>query len=480
MNKIKIILISALLLMLFTSGALAKSRSPVEAKIVELSEEKWTEMSMRYPIPVLPNGVAKTPSAVILASWWDSLGDSMLTELVMMSLESNKDLASARAKISEARAALGINKAAMLPWLDTTDYWSAGKSPLTTDGNKVDTYRLGLDASWEIDIFGGRRATVKAGVATLEAQYAALHSTWVSLSAEVAINYLSLRTLQERLEVAKNNLALQEDSLNMLSSRYKAGLVDGLAYSQSKSVYEQTKATIPPIETSIEAVKNNLAVLTGVIPGALEEKLKDKQPIPKGDTVELVGIPADALRQRPDIYFAERQLIAQLARTKSARADLWPKFYLVGSIGTEALDSGSLFSGPAKAYSFGPKITWPIFHWGAIKNNIRVQSAREEQYLAAYEKTILTAVGEVRNALTSEVRERQRNASLKLGLDAAKDALSVANDKYNSGLTDYNNVIIAQKAYLTLSEQYAISSGELTSNIVRLFKALGGGWEPME
>ncbi|NLV82261.1 MAG: TolC family protein, partial [Synergistaceae bacterium] len=132
------------------------------------------------------------------------------------------------------------------------------------------------------------------------------------------------------------------------------------------------------------------------------------------------------------------------------------------------------------AYSFGPKITWPIFHWGAIKNNIRVQSAREEQYLAAYEKTILTAVGEVRNALTSEVRERQRNASLKLGLDAAKDALSVANDKYNSGLTDYNNVIIAQKAYLTLSEQYAISSGELTSNIVRLFKALGGGWEPME
>lgn len=478
MKKTKITLISTLLLMLFTSVAAAQSLT--EAKVIELSEEKWTEMATRYSVPALPEGVAKAPSVAILGSWWHSFEDSTLTELVIMTLESNKDLVSARAKIKEARASLGISKSASLPWLDTTNYWSASKSPLETAGQKIDAYRLGVDASWEIDIFGGRRATVQAGVATLEAQYATLHATWVSLSAEVAINYLSLRTLQERLDVAKTNLSLQQESLEMLSSRYKAGLVDALAYNQAKYLYEQTKATIPPIETSIESVKNSLAVLTGVVPGALEEMLKDKQPIPKADTVELVGIPADALRQRPDIYAAERQLIAQLARTKSARADLWPKFHLVGSIGTEALDTGSLLTGPAKAYSFGPRITWPIFHWGAIKNNIRVQGAREEQYLAAYEKTLLTAVSEVRNALTSEVQERQRNTSLKLGLNAAQEALSVANDKYKSGLTDYNNVLIAQSAYLTLSEQYVISVGELTSNIVRLFKALGGGWEPMK
>lgn len=478
MNKTKTTLFTAVMLLIFSTKVVAQT--PVEARIIELSEEKWTELALSNPIPSFSKEDAKAPSVVNLASWWQSLGDSTLTNLIMNSLESNKDLASARAKIKEARAALGINKAAMLPWLDTSNSWSATRSPLNTGGEKVDTYRLGVDASWEIDIFGGRRATVEAGVATLEAQYALLHSTWVTLSSEVAINYLSLRTLQERLDVAKNNLSIQKESLDMLSSSYKAGLTDALAYNQAKYIYEQTNASIPPIETSIERVKNNLAVLTGVLPGTLENMLKDKQSLPKGDTLELIGIPAEALRQRPDIHFAERQLVAQLARTKSARADLWPKFQLAGSIGTEALSTGDLFSGPAKAYSFGPRISWPIFHWGAIKNNIRVQGAREEQLLAVYEKTILEAVAEVRNALTAEVQERQRNSSLKLSVDAARDALTVANDKYKSGLTDYNNVLSAQKSYLSVSEQYVISEGELISNIVRLYKALGGGWEPMK
>ena len=156
------------------------------------------------------------------------------------------------------------------------------------------------------------------------------------------------------------------------------------------------------------------------------------------------------------------------------------QFYLVGSIGTEATDTGSLFEGPAKAFSFGPKITWPIFHWGAIKNNIKVQGAKQEQLLAAYEQTVLQAVGEVRNALTAAVSERSRNESLKRGVEAAKTALDVANDKYKNGLTDFNNVIGAQRALLSLSESYAISEGQITSDVVRIYKALGGGWAPMD
>lgn len=449
---------------------------------VELAGGRWTEMAARYQIKALSTDlITDAPSPEILASWWNSLGDETLTRLVELSLENNRDLAQARAKVTEARAALGISRAALLPWLDSTNYWSNARTPVEAGGagRGAQLYKLGIDASWEIDIFGGRRQTVKAGVAALEAQYAELHATWVTLSSEVALNYLTLRTLQSRLDIAKYNLALQQDTYDLLKSRVDAGLSDQLALQQSKYTLEQTKATIAPIETNIEEVMNGLAILTGTVPGGLQETLAERKPLPKPEAAGLIGIPANALRQRPDIRAAERRLVAQIARKKSAQADLWPKFYLVGSIGTEALSSGSLFEGPAKLYSFGPQITWPIFHWGAIKNNIRIQTARQEQYLAAYEQTVLNAVSEVRNALAAGVNENARNAALKNGVEAARTALDVANDKYKNGLTDFNNVIQAQRALLTLSEQYAISEGQTTSNIVRLYKALGGGWKPL-
>lgn len=447
----------------------------------DLSSGRWTALAARYPLQAVSGDITGSPDPEILADWWNTLGDPTLTELIMLSLRNNRDLTVARSKVTEARAALGISKAAVLPWLDSSNYWNRGRTPAKTGGasSPNNIFRLGVDASWEIDIFGGRRQTVKAGKAMLEAQYASLHAAWVTLSSEVAINYITLRTLQERLRIAEENITLQQDMYDILKSRVEAGLSDQLALQQSSYTLEQTKAAIPPISVAIEEVKNGLAILTGEIPGSLEEKLGAAKAIPMPDTVGLVGIPANALRQRPDILAAERQLVAQIARKKSAQADLWPKFYLFGSIGTESLDTGSLFSGASKIYSFGPRITWPIFHWGAIRNNIRVQTARQEQFLAAYEQTVLKAVGEVRNALTALTLEKERGASLKRGVDSAKTALEVANDKYKSGLTDFNNVISAQRALLTLSESYAVSEGQRTSSLVRLYKALGGGWAPM-
>lgn len=478
MKKIKVAIISILILLM--AGPLFAENAQNHAD-TELSEGKWIEMAHRYPISAVSGDVLSCPDPEILAKWWESLNDEILTQLVEWSLQSNRDLASARSKVTEARAALGINKAALLPWLDNTDYWYNARTPVETGGSgkDIDLYRLGIDASWEIDIFGGKREGVKAGAASLEAQYASLHAAWVSLSAEVALNYLTLRTLQERLLIAESNLALQEDTLDMLQSRVDAGLSDYLALNQSKYTLEQTKAEIPPIQNNIEEVKNNLAVLTGRVPGSLDQMLSERKPLPKLDQKMMTGIPANSIRQRPDIFAAERQLVAQIARKKSAKADLWPKFYLLGSIGTEALDSGSLFEGPNKAYSFGPKIVWPIFHAGAIRNNIKVQTARQEQYLAAYEQTVLKAVAEVRNALSSGIEERKRNDALRRGRDAAQVALEVANDKYRNGLTDFNNVINAQRALLALSEATAISDGQITSDSVKLFKALGGGWAPI-
>ncbi|GHS86485.1 RND efflux system, hypothetical protein, NodT [Synergistales bacterium] len=461
---------------------------PVEAgrtiggRDAELDAGDWTRLAQRYSNPWIVSGnPLEPPSAEILASWWEAFGDDTLKRLIKLALNNNRDLLIARSRVTEARSALGISKAALLPWLDNVDSWGRAREPVSAGGtgSPNELYRLAIDASWEIDIFGGRRQETKAATATLEAQYAALHGAWVSLSSEVALNYLSLRTLQERLRVAESNLSLQRETLDMIKSQHDTGLADSLALNQAQYMFHQTQATIPTLQTNIEATLNQLAILAGSVPGSLEDELNQPQPMPSVNNAELIGIPADSLRQRPDIRQAERQLAAQIARKKSAQADLWPKFRLVGAIGFESGSSGSLFESSSKLWSFGPQISLPIFHAGAIRKNIQVQTAKQEQALAAYEQTVLMAVAEVRNAMTANVLEYQRNASLRGGVEAAREALAVATDKYRSGLSDFNNVIIAQQALLSLEEQYAVSEGQRASNVVRIFKAVGGGWAPL-
>lgn len=485
MKKLAAIIVSLWLLTLLPFGACAADKVPV-LKDAELEAGKWTELAKRYPMPYLAadGEVAEAPSPEILANWWNTLGDETMTQLIMSSLENNRDLISARAKFAEARAALGISKAAILPWLDNVNTLTRSKTGENASATgkqlgPIDTYRLGIDASWEIDIFGGRSQKIKASAADLQAEYGALHNAWVTLSSEVALNYASLRTLQKRLQIAENNLALQMSTLELLQSQYDSGLKDELALSQAKYTVEQTRSTIPPLRASIEETMNILAILVGEVPGSLKEMLAEK-PLPKLDSVNLVGIPANSLRQRPDIYSAERRLVAQIARKKAAQKDLWPKFNLLGSIGLESLTTTrGLSTSGGESYRFGPSILWPIFHGGEIRNNIKVQTAKQEQMLAAYEQTVLNAVAEVRNALTSETQERERNQSLQRGVEAARNAREVAQDQYMNGLTDFNNVISAQSALLNLEEQYAMSEGEMFSNIVRIFKALGGGWVPL-
>ena len=476
---------AAVMLMAAAAGAAMAApgaKNELPSADIRLKEVSWTELAGAYPIPAVSPDISPALTPERLASWWDAFGDPQMTALVKRSLENNRTLAAARARVTEARASLGVSRAALLPWLGSTDFWNNGRTPVEAggSGNGGSLYKLGLDASWEIDVFGGQRAKVEAQRATLEAQYAALYSAWTSLAAETAMDYISLRTLQERLAIAEYNLGLQKSTVELQQSKVDSGLSDSLALKQAQYTMEQTKAMIPNIEAAIEQTMNALAVLTGEIPGTLEEELAPKKTIPRLDGREYIGIPANAIRQRPDIRQAERLLVAQLARKKSAQADLWPKFYLTGSIGTEAGNWGSLFGGPAKLYSFMPQISWPIFHAGAIRNNIKAQGAIAEQLLASYEQTVLSAVGEVRDSLSANVKEYERRESLRRGVEAAQAALDVANDKYANGLVDFTNVINAQRSLTSLSEEYVISQGQISANAVALFKALGGGWQPME
>ena len=455
--------------------------SPTEKQFLESRQQKWTELSTEYDSPYFDGKQQESLSPEVLADWWKVLDDDTLTQLITLSLKNNRNLQEARAKVNEARAALGMSQAELLPWLDSNNAWGRAKIPdsFPAQSGIYEIYRLGIDASWEIDIFGSNRYKTEAAKSDLLTQNAQLHSTWVSLSSEVAVNYISLRTLQERLSIAENNLALQENTVQLLQSKYNNGLIDELNLNQAKYTSSQTKAAIPVIKINIEETLNNLAILTGQIPGSLEKELLKKKELPEINEMIYVGIPAEALRQRPDIQAAEHRLEAQIARTKSARADLLPKFKLFGSIGLESISSGSLLSGASQGFSLLPQISFPIFHAGAIRKNINVQSAREEQYLAAYENTVLTAAAEVRNSLTAVSQETEKNISLKEGVDSASKALTIAQKKYNNGLTDYQSVLDAQRSLLALEDQYAISKGQKISNLVGLFKALGGGWKPL-
>ena len=416
-----------------------------------------------------------------LTDWLAGMESDTLSKLVIRAFDNNRDLAIARARVLEARAALGVSRATALPWLDSTNTWTyyQASDNSAQRGLQTDTLKLGIDASWEIDIFGGVALRTEAAEANLESSYAAMHAVWVTLSAETALNYVSYCTLRERLRIAERNLTLQEESLSLLTSQYEAGLSDSLALNQAGYTIEQTKASIPPIKVSMENVLNGLAILTGEVPGSLEHFLGERYDHPRLlEDAEFVGIPANTLRQRPDVRAAERALAAQIALRQSAERDLLPRFFLFGSIGLETL-SGNIFSRDSFGYAFGPRISFPIFHAGAIRSNIQIQTAREEQLLAAYEGTVLAAVAEVRNALAANTQEAERNTSLRAGVDAARSALEIAYDRYISGLSDYYNVIAAQTALLSLEDALVVSDGQMTGNVIRIFKSLGGGWMPL-
>lgn len=417
-----------------------------------------------------------------LSEWWSNFGDENLTRLIEMSFMNNKDMATSRAKVLEARAQLGVTMAGMSPKADGEALWTNSRaSEHTTAAGSNNLYRIGMDASWELDFFGKKAEDLKADKRALDGQEASLQSAWVSLSAEVATNYINLRTLQERLRIAEKNIEVQKDIYELVKSQYNAGLRDELSVQQAEYTLERTKSAVPSLIQSISETMNALAILTGEIPGSLNEFLLAKNheiTIPQADMSKLVGIPAESLRQRPDIRAAEQTWLAQISRRKSAEKSYYPVISLAGSIGLESFSTGNWLEGSSQAYSIGPRITWPIFNSGAIRKNIRIQTAREEQYFAAFEKSILNAVSEVRNALTANAQEAERNIVLKRGLSSAQSALDIARDKYIQGLTPFSDVLAAMQAVYSLEDDCASSDGRKMMNLIALFKALGGGWEP--
>ena len=345
-----------------------------------------------------------------------------------------------------------------------------------TRAKHTHVYNSGFDATWEIDLFGGVARSVQAAAAGVQSAEYKLADAWVSLTAEIGTSYIGLRTVQERLSVARTNLLLQSETYDILKSRLDSGIGDELAVNQAKYNVEQTRAAIPTLLASEEKYMNALAILAGAMPGTLHAMLA---PVPERDWLiapqKIAAVPMDTLRHRPDVRAAERALAAQVASVGVATSYLYPKFYLNGSLGLESVKIQK-FLGRGSLYSWlGPSFSWPIFQGGNIVANIKLEEAKMDEAAFAYEYALQTALGEVRDAYSAYTQEYHRYQSLQGAVKAASDAVGISQDLYKNGLADFNNVLDAQRSLLALDEARVISRGQITINLIALYKALGGG-----
>lgn len=437
-----------------------------------------------YAEPALPvpanwsNAPAQVAAPQDLSRWWLQLGDPLLSGLIEQSLQASPDLRSAQAKLREARARRGLAGANQFPTVTASISESRSKSSAATGtGLTRELYSAGFDAAWEPDIFGATRRALEAAQADLEGSEASLHGTRVSLLAEVALNYVELRAYQARLAIAQSNLASQSETLELTGWRAQAGLTSSLDVEQARTNREQTHAQIPSLESSLAQAEHRLAILLGQPPGALHDKLAAPAPIPAAPDHVAIGIPADTLRQRPDVQVAERKLAAETARIGEATAALYPGFQLSGSIGWEALSFGALGGSDSLTRSLLGSVAATLFDGGRIRQRIAIQNAVQEQALVSYEKTVLSALEEVENALVSYANSRRREQALREAADAAHNAVLMARQRYATGIIDFQKVLDTERTLLTVQDSLKTTQAESISALIRLYKALGGGWQ---
>lgn len=429
-----------------------------------------------------PPAAAPAADPAALADWWKTLDDPILNSLIDQALARNKTAKQAYARVVESRARRGITAADFWPSLDASASGNRTKSDLRVSdpdvglsGGTDRVYNAGLDSLWELDLFGGKRRAFQAATAQLGASEADLRDVLVTLLGDVALSYIDVRTAQTRLTYAERNLEAQSELLDITRWREGAGLGTVLEIEQAKSSYEQTRAAIPSLQSSLVQSMNRLAVLSGDPPGTLEATLAERKAIPIAPLEIAAGVPADVLRRRPDIRSAERGLAAQTAEVGVATAALYPSLSLSGSITLQSLTASEVLDG-FRTDRLGLSLNLPLFRGGALRQNVNAQNALVQQALASYEATVLAAYEEVENALTASSNEDARHAALQLSVESARRASELALVQYNSGLVDFQTVLNADRTLISLEDSLAVSDGEMTANLIRLYKALGGGW----
>jgi len=412
--------------------------------------------------------------------WWSVFEDPLLSRLIGAARAGNLDLKTAVARIRETRAKLGIAGSSRYPTVDWTGYVTREKTSDNTPsyiGTQM-RYNTNLNSSWEVDLFGRISRQVEAAKADYQVSEEDHAYIMISLYAEVARSYLEVRTAQARLAATEGNIASQKKVLELTRKRFQFGLATSLDVSQAENILATSEAQLPPFRELLTESMNSVALLLGKPPCSVDDELTPVEPIPIPPMQVAVGIPADLVRRRPDVRKAERQLAAETARIGVAKSDLYPRLTLLGTVGVESTDTGNWMSRGSVLYSLAPTLQWNIFHGGRILSEIEAQDAVTEQALLQYEQTVLKALGEVENAMKSFVETRNRKEALERAVAASRRTLDLAVQLYKDGLKDFQNVLDAERTLFDAENQLAVSKGGTAEALVKLYKALGGGWEP--
>jgi outer membrane protein, multidrug efflux system len=433
----------------------------------------------------IAGGETNGPADVV--DWWKKFNDPDMDSLITMAEQSNFPLQIAEARVREARAQEAVVVGGFWPSLSVDGSYSRyrwGKNsfpplPPTTPLN-FNSFNAGFDAAWELDIFGGTRRAIEAANAEVGAAVYGQRDVLVSLLAEVARNYIGARAYQQRLDITRQNIEVQQKILDLTKNRFQNGLSSDLDVQQATALLEDTEAQVPSLESGFQKSVYALSVLLAQPPGALLDQMTAEKPIPLTPPSVPVGLPSDLLQRRPDIQRAERELAAATARIGLATSDLFPKFSLIGMGGFESLSASDWFDYVSRYGSVGPSIQWELFSAGSIRANIHVQNARQEEALDSYQQTVLVALQDTDNALTDYAKEQVRHESLSQSVDANKKALDLSTQLYKNGLADFLRVLDSERSLFIAQDTLVQSNQTISLDLVQLYKALGGGWQTEE
>jgi NodT family efflux transporter outer membrane factor (OMF) lipoprotein len=450
------------------------------------SEEEWIDSD----VPQI-----KTEPAD-LTDWWKVFDDPVLDSLIETAYRQNLPLQIAGLRIMEARAQLGVAVGNRYPQVQqlsgsATAVEISDNAPNAVAADKFYyDFQLGFDAAWEMDFWGRFSRGVESAQANYMASIAGYDNALVTLTAEVARAYVLIRTFEERIVIAQANVLIQKRSLEIAEARFEGGLVTELDLQQARALLNDTEATISRLKIGLRQARHGLSILLGIPPGELKNVLVESGTIPDAPQEMVVGIPAELLRRRPDIRSAELQAAAQSARIGVAKADLYPQFSLVGSIGLQSSDQGGiasnnadfgdLFNSDSITYFAGPSIKWPILNYGRIKNRVRVQDARFQQLIVNYQNTVLNAYREVEDAMVGFLRSQEQVTYLADSVTASKRSVDLSLIQYREGVADYQRVLDTQRFLTQEQDLYTAVNGEVALNLIAMYKALGGGWQMRE
>ena len=447
------------------------------------------------PFSVGPKYVARDPKPAVLlnadpkavdlaaepgAAWWTVFEDPVLDDLVGRAVAGNLDLKQAEARVRQARSIFKEARLDLLPHITSEGTYNRSEEQIPGFGSTrvpIESAELGFDAAWEIDLFGRVRHGVEAARSDAGAADADLGAAKVSVMAEVARTYFELRGAQARLAVARENADTQRETVRLTQVRFEVGRGDPVDVRSAQARLSATEATIPELEAQEAAAQYKLAVLLGLRPGALDQALAPLAAPPPALVKPLpIGDAAQFLRRRPDVQAAEWRLRAETARTGVATADLFPRIQVTGFIGLLSGDVSKLFSHSAQAWSVSPQVTWPALDLGSAHARLKAQEARQDEVLASYDQTVLTAVEDLENALTAYRQQQRQIVSLAEQVEASRAAADLARIRYKEGSIDFLVLLDAERTLLAAQDSLTAAQTDANTDIVAIYKALGGGW----